>query len=312
MEKVYRLLRNNIEKGPFSIDELLQHHLQSHDLIWVEGISREWTLASDLDELNHSVLKGKQASPARTNALVFIQHPHSYTRPSPDRNSQNFTNSENFERRAEDLKRDINMFTPSYNHPPVYRYSGGGEKGNIKPFDDIDFVYHKSKKIKYSSHFVLTSLVFFLFLFGWYRGSILNRVAQHQDIPAKPLVVPASLQFPDKINSISDSVAFTPAVEVLDDEAPVKEVKKPKPVVKKRSSIAGKKKAAMEEPGQIIPEPSISTIEPGEAEEPIPTPVQVSEQPPPTVERKKTLGQSIKGLFKKRNKKTDTTTAGGE
>lgn len=47
--KVYRLLRNNQETGPFTAEELLQKGLKPYDLIWVDGKSAAWRYPSEVD-----------------------------------------------------------------------------------------------------------------------------------------------------------------------------------------------------------------------------------------------------------------------
>ncbi|MGZ3847343.1 MAG: GYF domain-containing protein, partial [Flavisolibacter sp.] len=49
MERVYLLLRNNQQTGPFTIGELLQQQLKSSDMIWIEGKSAAWTYLSELE-----------------------------------------------------------------------------------------------------------------------------------------------------------------------------------------------------------------------------------------------------------------------
>ena len=51
MQKIYLLLRNNQQSGPFSIDELLQHSLKNDDLIWVEDQSAGWSYPSEVESL---------------------------------------------------------------------------------------------------------------------------------------------------------------------------------------------------------------------------------------------------------------------
>lgn len=51
MNKVYLLLRSNQQKGPFSLDELLQFDLQPHDLVWIEGRSAGWYYPQEIDAL---------------------------------------------------------------------------------------------------------------------------------------------------------------------------------------------------------------------------------------------------------------------
>ena len=48
MEKVYLVLRNNRESGPFTIGELLQQQLKPTDLVWIEGHSHSWSPVSSL------------------------------------------------------------------------------------------------------------------------------------------------------------------------------------------------------------------------------------------------------------------------
>jgi hypothetical protein len=49
--KQYLLLRNNKQSGPYTVEELVEMGLKSHDLIWVEGISASWRFPHEVDEL---------------------------------------------------------------------------------------------------------------------------------------------------------------------------------------------------------------------------------------------------------------------
>lgn len=51
MQKVYLLLRNNHQSGPFNVDELLQHDLKSTDLVWEEGRSAGWSYPYEIESL---------------------------------------------------------------------------------------------------------------------------------------------------------------------------------------------------------------------------------------------------------------------
>jgi hypothetical protein len=51
MLRVYLLLRNNKQEGPFSLEELLLKKLKPHDLVWVEGQSAGWRYPNEVDEL---------------------------------------------------------------------------------------------------------------------------------------------------------------------------------------------------------------------------------------------------------------------
>ena len=51
MQKIYRILRDNKERGPFSLEELLELKLKSYDLIWIEGRSAGWRYPSEIEAL---------------------------------------------------------------------------------------------------------------------------------------------------------------------------------------------------------------------------------------------------------------------
>ncbi|HEV7621129.1 MAG TPA: hypothetical protein VGO09_05330, partial [Flavisolibacter sp.] len=51
MQKIYRILRDNKEKGPFTLQELLDLNLKSFDLIWIEGRSAGWRYPSEIESL---------------------------------------------------------------------------------------------------------------------------------------------------------------------------------------------------------------------------------------------------------------------
>lgn len=53
--KTYLLLRNNRQSGPFTLAELLNEGLRSHDLVWVEGQSASWRYPAELEELKTHV-----------------------------------------------------------------------------------------------------------------------------------------------------------------------------------------------------------------------------------------------------------------
>lgn len=58
----YRLLRDNKETGPFSLQELLSKQLKAYDLVWVENRSAAWRYPSEIEEL-------KAYSPEAVNSI---------------------------------------------------------------------------------------------------------------------------------------------------------------------------------------------------------------------------------------------------
>src|SRR3954470_19697496 len=76
MDKVYLLLRDNQQTGPFTIGELLQQQLLPTDMLWIEGRSTAWAYLSEM-ELQPSINK---AIEARTETVA---DPSKRTTPSP-------------------------------------------------------------------------------------------------------------------------------------------------------------------------------------------------------------------------------------
>jgi hypothetical protein len=77
MQKIYLLLRNNKQSGPYTLSELIALQLKPFDLIWVEGRSRSWAYPSELNELKSHVKEEKKKKdsitvyPEADNKLVL-------------------------------------------------------------------------------------------------------------------------------------------------------------------------------------------------------------------------------------------------
>lgn len=55
MQKIYSLLRNNKQTGPYTLEELAGLSLKPFDLIWIEGKSGGWSYPSEIDALKYIV-----------------------------------------------------------------------------------------------------------------------------------------------------------------------------------------------------------------------------------------------------------------
>jgi hypothetical protein len=62
MQKVYLLLRNNKQTGPYSLEELLQLNLKPFDLVWMEGRSAAWQYPSEIPSLKPYVPETPQSN----------------------------------------------------------------------------------------------------------------------------------------------------------------------------------------------------------------------------------------------------------
>ncbi len=79
--KVYRLLRNNKEQGPFTSEDLIAKGLKPYDLIWVDGRSAAWRYPGEMNEfknyvpdpdnyLNNLIITKQQETIARVSNAV--------------------------------------------------------------------------------------------------------------------------------------------------------------------------------------------------------------------------------------------------
>jgi hypothetical protein len=70
MQKVYLLLRNNQQTGPYNLEQLLQFDLKPYDLIWIEGRSAGWYYPQEIKALHpYLPFVQKQTQPIASNAV---------------------------------------------------------------------------------------------------------------------------------------------------------------------------------------------------------------------------------------------------
>ena len=151
MERVYLLLRNNHQSGPFTIGELLQQQLGASDMIWVEGKSNAWTYLSEL-ELSPLIKKIETSE-------------------------QDKKASDEIEKKAEELRQRILSAPPRTYFPnrsvEIETYASPYNT----PEDEIRIVDHrKERRIKKNTalgELLLTCLVIGIFVVGIFKGKSL-------------------------------------------------------------------------------------------------------------------------------------------
>lgn len=111
MQKVYRLLRNNQEMGPYTLEELLQKELKPHDLIWMEGKSAAWAYPYELEALKPYAPAPPRQPAAATPASEAQRNPagdserHIFVRlPDQQRRPAQRAASDSIEERAEAIR----------------------------------------------------------------------------------------------------------------------------------------------------------------------------------------------------------------
>ena len=80
MQKIYVLLRNDQQTGPYSLQEIIQFDLKPHDLIWMEGKSAGWYYPQEIGALHPYLrfLPQKQKPAVQTTPAakpVFVAPP---------------------------------------------------------------------------------------------------------------------------------------------------------------------------------------------------------------------------------------------
>jgi hypothetical protein len=149
MDRVYLLLRNNQQTGPFTIGELLQQQLRPSDMIWIEGKSTAWTYLSELE------------------LIPFVK-------PSIAEENKQAKSADEIERKAEELRQKILSSTPR-TYFPQYRTEIETYTSPYKlPEDEIQFIDHRKERSTRRNtaltELLLTCFVVGLFAIGIYKG----------------------------------------------------------------------------------------------------------------------------------------------
>jgi len=296
MERVYLLLRNNVQTGPFTIGELLQQQLRPSDMIWIEGKSSAWTYLSELE---------------LTPFVKNIDVPQ-HTAP--------IKTEDEIERKAEELRqRTLNAAPKTYFPRHITEIESYASPYKL-PEDEIEFIdVRKERRIKKNTVFsevVLTCFVIGLFMAGIYKGkSFLG--AKHKVPNSVATQLDSHDQHAAQKNNIANQ-AIIPAIDTTTsryDSLLVTQKTKQKPFVRK----------AVDSSGTTAPQPvNISITNREKKEETDPSTLSIPEETPmkkeilkkeivPTVPEIKTNNEPVKeekrgflkGLFKKK-KKDDT------
>jgi hypothetical protein len=352
MNRVYLLLRDNIESGPYTFDELLQQQLQPSDLIWIEGTTLAWAYPNEVEELRKS-LTGKTVESVSLGAIVplsskiaapEVKNPAGLP-PKKESNQLPVSSPKKpkgeIEKRAEELRKKALAFSSqhSFQQQPVLHPIHDFQP-HLHDHDAVHLVHHKHNNGLPVGEILVAAMMIGLVIIGWYGGAnkyFFNRKAPQVNTVATQLVAsdthaaasPVKSQAPvQTTNSTSqlDSTAIHSYSNNL-QKAPVAHVKNPAEIRKDSQGMVQQTQlAALNNSGDTEtkqPEKIIVTekkqAENTEAKEPEkkqPAEVKSSEtkspeikkeqavkqQAAPEEDKKKTLGDVFKGIFKKKKK----------
>jgi hypothetical protein len=320
MLKLYLLLRNNQESGPYTVDELLQQHLQPTDLIWVEGHSHAWAYPSELDEIKQFLTY----TPTDSVRPTPVSSPASSTQPSvkPINPASNVVRrpsspeERELERKADELRKSVMTYTPRYYAQSTEEALAYSERRShyYREEDNTHFVFHRRKKNIGFHQFMISAMLLVLAFGLWHKGwtpfnikkdaideSITPLESKTQHEAAAPKTT-ALIQQASVVVDTSQQKALVPVV--------TKKLKKTE-VKKKRTTV-------------IVPINPLTITEtdvPPVKEQPIivktdaPTSVAKAPEKKETTnaqsesEKKKSFGQVIGSLFKKKKKNHDKETS---
>ncbi|HEU4471097.1 MAG TPA: GYF domain-containing protein [Flavisolibacter sp.] len=324
MKKVYLLLRNNQELGPFTIDEILQQQLSANDLVWVEGQSTAWCHPGELKELQQFYKKPSLPADGTPAARP----------PQPPARGE-------IEEKAEALRQKALSFSPTYYyHRQEMQEELRGHYALRQ--DEIELVDH-TKDTKYSGAELLkAAMVTVIVGLGFWGGQTLIKDKKalaavrpvqivsgdsHAALPPATAVVhtdtlpPASqpqanagtppVAMPSQQASLTArpiTVQQTPAVQETTQTAAIPMVARiednlainPPP----RTEEAQEKKARPE-PAMVAEVKEVKVEEKEKDKGKETGKEEKQESPEAESEKRKTLGEAIKGIFKKKKKKDD-------
>jgi len=201
MERVYLLLRNNQQTGPFTIDELLQQQLNPSDMIWVEGKSAVWTYLSELE------------------LIPFIKEPGVH------QSNEGLKSEDEIERKAEELRQRVLVSARRAYFPNHVTEIETYASSYKLPDEELQVVDHRNERIikrnAVLGEFLLTCIVIGLFVVGIYKGKsflgakekVANSVAtqlnsgdQHAAQKNKTIISPTIVSLPDTASKQQDSL----------------------------------------------------------------------------------------------------------
>jgi Tfp pilus assembly protein PilV len=182
MDRVYLLLRDNIQSGPYAFDELLQQQLLASDLIWVEGKSTAWAYPYEIEDLKGS-LTGQSVEaismPSVIPVAVKAEKPViEVPRVEPEKELPKIPSKpvkkrkDEIEIRAEELRKKAMAFSHYHKDHHIPSFHESKEfRPYVKENDAVYFVHHNSGRRAPVGEILVAAMVLGLVVLGWYGGA---------------------------------------------------------------------------------------------------------------------------------------------
>ncbi len=159
-DKVFTILRNNKEQGPFCLEEVLQFSLKPHDLVWIAG-SVGWRAPSEVEVLQPYLNSPDRNFQKSLTSRIFISYPKKISQKAnfqeQELNSRSRRNLENEEPTAESLEVKANQIyqrVMAYNDQRKQQQESFGPEG-IYPLQELRQEYalwNRKKNKKFFTH----------------------------------------------------------------------------------------------------------------------------------------------------------------
>jgi hypothetical protein len=224
MSKVYLLLRNNQQSGPFTIDELLQQQLRPTDMLWIEGSSTAWCYLTEM-ELKPScdIAPRPEVKPEVTPELTDRESPVAVPVETERNKKRRSYRPDEIERKAEELRKRALTFAHSSAFPAKPELNIEDKHRARLPLSEkeaINFVDHRNEK-KHGGVEVLTGILVTAFVAACIIGgrhlflqnsntqprvaaqvlSTDEHTAKTQAAPVMPILTVDSAQFKPQVDS---------------------------------------------------------------------------------------------------------------
>lgn len=309
MLKVYRLLRNNQELGPYSLEELLQHTPKPTDLVWVEGKSASWAYPYEIDSLKAYVVAPVPQVPVAPSATQPAKREdaerHIFVRlPEGARKAVSHPAADPLEARAEALRQRVAAQAGGQHTAEESLQTRYNRSINDVEEEYTHWYYRQKTKPKKSrGRFLVVTLVGIALLTGGYftsqlllksnTASAVQQLEHNSEETARAAIVPVVAAQPittdTLVNTLFDSVQVLPQG-------------KPAQVKKDLANKKPNTQNPIAETTAPLPAESTATA-PSLAVQPEPEPV-VEEAPAPVATKKR---GGFLGLFRKKEKEPATT-----
>jgi hypothetical protein len=339
MQKIYLLLRSNKQTGPYSLEELVQLNLKPFDLVWAEGRSAAWQYPSEIPALKPYVPETPQvavpfqpiATAAMEEKILPEQNPISQNTEIPKRvfvsvpkfnsatNVQNsFTEPKTYKpeeqtsfEKKEEMRTSTSYSQPGYHQQkPVEKevtHTNYSRTLNDVEEDYTNWVYKQKTKKKASVNpkdLVLAALIVTVIGGGYYvmsKPSVANSV-----LPSNKTAIQTAPQQTENASGESkQNGTLTPNQKLVarTNKSQIRQVKNNK--TKNPFSVSKNQTTSTVPPVQnSIPVGKTTTNIPtnnNDVASKEPEVKQESKTNAPT-EKKKKLGDVIKGIFSKKEK----------